>query len=59
MSETKEPTPTSDADRSPERIRDPSAGLKRMKKALREILKVPKSAVMNEREDEDGQGRKR
>ncbi len=36
MSETKKPTPTSDADRSPERIRDPSAGLERMKKALKQ-----------------------
>ena len=45
MSETKKPTPTSDADRSPERIRDPSGGLKRMKKALKQILKMPKPAM--------------
>ena len=47
MSETKKPTPTSDAGRSPERIRDPSAGLERMKKTLKQMLKVPKPVGKN------------
>ena len=42
MSETKKPTPTTDADRSPERIGDPNAGLRRKEKALKRILKITK-----------------
>ena len=59
MSEPKRPIHTSGVDRSPERIRDPSAGLNRMKRALKQILKVPKSAAMKRRKDEDMKGRTR
>ena len=47
MSEPKRPIHTSGVDRSPERIRDPSAGLERMKKALKRTLKVPKPVGKN------------
>lgn len=46
MSERKQRTPNSDADRSPEeRINDPPEGLARLRAALKRILKVPKEAI--------------
>ena len=47
MSEKQEHTRTPDADQGPERIDDPPAGLDRLKKTLKRILKVPKSAIEN------------
>lgn len=43
--ETKrDPPPTSGADQSPERI-DPRSGLWRLREAMRQILKVPKTVI--------------
>ncbi len=44
MSEKKDPRPTSDAAPSPERI-DPRSGLRRLREAMRHILKAPKKHV--------------
>jgi len=52
MSEREKRTPNSDADQSPERIKDPKAGLDRLRDAMKHILKVPKSAVVD-----DGNGK--
>lgn len=54
MSERKKPTPTSGAAEGPERIKDPKAGLDRLRDALRDILKVPKSAISGD--EEKGRG---
>jgi hypothetical protein len=51
MSERKERTRNSDADRSPERIKDPKAGLDRLQKALKHILTVPKEAIRDDGDD--------
>ena len=51
MSERGKPTRTSGEGRSQERIRDPRAGLDRMKEALRHIVKVPKSVVTSGEDD--------
>lgn len=45
MSAKRKPDRTSDADPDAERIKDPEAGLERMKETLRRILKVPKSKI--------------
>ena len=57
MSEQKRRTRTSDADQRPERIKDPRAGLDRLKDALKHILKVPKSVVVDDRDAGDPPGR--
>lgn len=46
MSEKKDPRPTSDADQDPERV-EPRLGLARLKKAMRQILRVPKENARN------------
>lgn len=44
MSEKKDPRPTSDAGHEPERV-DPRSGLRRLREAMRQILKVPKEKL--------------
>jgi len=51
VTEKKRRTPTSGEAPSPERIKDPGAGLDRMREALRKILTVPKEAVINPHEE--------
>ena len=54
MSEKKRPTHTSGADPGPEQIKDPQAGLDRLKDVLRHLLKVPKSPISGDKEKRRG-----